>query len=839
MGRAERGPSRRVVAAVVATAAALSALVILVMSLLRGGPGGEAGGRPSAAGGPEIAAPADPSGAGRGADDSLARAATEREDAPAVGREAVSAPAGGVASLNWRGRVVELGSERAVAGARVRLEGEDPALLAEASSDGTGAFELLWPEGARARIEISHPDYLELRRPRTDLDPEEALFELSPAAGIRGRILVSGAPPPEAVEGQPEAVAYLRRRGPGPEGEEVRLVAHPGADGRFEFPHLWPGEYALAARAPTGGIAAQAGLILGMGERLELVLDVGPECVVEGIVRLHDTGATVEGAEIRAEPVAASFDPMALELLSSEAATDALGRYRLGGLGTGAYRLELWTPWGAEFRSQVHLSSRGERAEVDFRVGGLAAVAGSVVDPLGGTVPGARVSILRGSGEQAQHVSLFLFDVEPTSLYGVDPFPMFVEADSAGTFRCDLIPPNEELVLLAQPPPHLEGELTASLSRPLKLRPEQERTGLRLQLGGGARLGGEVRDERGLAVEGARISLVLPTRAGELLLPGAVTDRDGAFALEGLPSGVVRLEVEADGYASARSKARLAAEQPAWIELELDPATPLHGVAIDERGYAVGGAMIRLTLQDPEGGRERTLREVTGSYGGFRFEGLQAGRWTVDAGAALWELDSCDPSEVVSPDHRWLTVVLLDRELQARASMVGVVVVGEGRDEPLGLRLEGLRDGLVMVDRGRFEITGLRPRRTKLVARAQGCVPVRIGPVDLRAGTRVDLGQIQLERGTEVLVRVRDAAGHAVRGAKAVLVPRPARKGGVGRTPVVNLREQKGGRYASGIVRPGKWELRVAAEGCEPHRGEVRIRQRERQRIDIPLKRAK
>ncbi len=835
MGRAERDPSRRVVAAMVATAAALLALVVLVTALLRGGPGDPPGGPPGAAGGPWIAAPADLSGAGRAAEDSPARAADGREGALPLGREAASAPTGAASWRTWRGRVVELGSERAVAGARVRLEGEDSALRAEAGTDEGGAFELLWPEGARARIEIAHPDYLELRRPRADLDSEAAPFELSLAAGIRGRILVSGAPPPEAAEGQPEAAVYLRRRGPGPEGEEVRLVAHPGADGRFEFPHLWPGEYALAARAPTGGVTAQAGLLLAKGERLEVDLEVGPQCLVEGSVRWHDSHEAVEGAVVRAEPMVARVDPEALELLSSEAATDALGRYRLEGLGTGEYRLTARTPWGAEFDSRVHLSGRGERIEHDFRVGGLASVEGAVIDPLGGAVPGARVVVLRQVEEAPPPEVL----IEGEAAIQEGGAGRAIEADAAGGFLLADLLPYEQLVLVALPPPDRAGELTPSRGLSLQLRPEQERSGVRLQLSGGAQLTGLVRAEHGQPVEGARISLVYPTRVGDLSGPSALTDREGAFALEGLPPGGARLEVEAEGYATARRKARLAAGEPAWIELELEPALPLEGVAVDERGFAVGGAVIRLILQDPGGARESVLRAVTGPFGDFRFDSLPTGRWSVETRAAQWELGHCDPGEVLAPEHRWLTVVLVDRELAARASMVGLVVVGKERDEPQGLRLEGLRDGLVEVDRGRFEITGLRPRRTKLVARAQGCVPVRIGPVDLRAGTRVDLGQIQLERGTEVLVRVRDAAGRAVRGAKAVLLPRPARRGGVGRAPVVNLREQKGGRYASGIVRPGKWELRVAAEGCEPHRGEVRIRQRERQRIDVPLKRAK
>ena len=93
-------------------------------------------------------------------------------------------------------------------------------------------------------------------------------------------------------------------------------VASTGSDGRFVFPYLTPGRYALEAELAGFKTAEQAGLVIRLNERTEISLRLNLELAetmeVTGEVALLDTGSTTTGSNIPQEliaslPIARSF----------------------------------------------------------------------------------------------------------------------------------------------------------------------------------------------------------------------------------------------------------------------------------------------------------------------------------------------------------------------------------------------------------------------------------------------------------------------------------------------------------------------------------------------------
>lgn len=111
----------------------------------------------------------------------------------------------------------------------------------------------------------------------------------------------------------------------------------------------------------------------------------------------------------------------------------------------------------------------------------------------------------------------------------------------------------------------------------------------------------------------------------------AVTDAAGAFALEGIPPGIVSLNLERDGYGYRQEEVALDAAQPvASIRFTLEKGHFLSGTVTDEEGNPVEDARVSANPAGKRTGaaRNRVYRMFvaqTDAWGAFRIDDIPGG----------------------------------------------------------------------------------------------------------------------------------------------------------------------------------------------------------------------
>jgi len=235
---------------------------------------------------------------------------------------------------------------------------------------------------------------------------------------------------------------------------------------------------------------------------------------------------------------------------------------------------------------------------------------------------------------------------------------------------------------------------------------------------------------------------------------------------------------------------------------------------------------VQLTLDpdsaDPAAGKPREhgpqASVHTDAYGRFSFDDLRRGRWTPSLRSSEWELARATPAFVDLPGEGQLVLELHRCPRLALASVSGEVFAQDG-SSTLDVRVGGLGPGSVLTTAGAgFLARGVEPGQKTFQVSAEGCVPERLGPLELVPGAELDLGRIELERGTLLDVRVRTEAGKPIDGAKVMLRPLPPEKGGptAGAWPW-RLERRAPGHYRLAVAPRGRWRLQVTCPGWKPH----------------------
>jgi protocatechuate 3,4-dioxygenase beta subunit len=439
------------------------------------------------------------------------------------------------------------------------------------------------------------------RRHRATLPPAAAdaappaveWVELPPRRALAGRVSAAG--------GEPLAGALVwPRHDPG-------TFVLSGRDGGFELAAApYPRYRVLAAREGfrTGTAAVEAPPGGPAPAPLAIVLE-RRRAVVGRVLGARDR--PVEGAEVKL--VAAGSLPAGEE---AAAATGADGRFRIAGAPGARFTVEVSKPGYAPLAWRDLPAPPGEGA-IDLGVLDLvpgAAVEGTVSDPQGRPIAGARVWLLAAPGSSRR-----------TRDRGAGAEPA-ARADAEGGFRLADLRPGEPVGLRIDADGYLAAEVPAV--EPPTAAP------LAVVLEPAARVSGRVVDAGGAPIAGAEVRLGpreaaagtagVPRAAGAREL-AAAAGADGRFEIAGVAAGPIRVEAYAPGFSPS---APLAVDIAPGRDLDglllvLDRGAVLDGYITDHRGDAVPGAVVAA-------GRPRAEADDAGHY---RLEGVAPGRRAV------------------------------------------------------------------------------------------------------------------------------------------------------------------------------------------------------------------
>ncbi|MEE8469251.1 MAG: carboxypeptidase-like regulatory domain-containing protein [Planctomycetota bacterium] len=754
-----------------------------------------------------------------------------------LGRRAFEARDARPDETRFSGRLLDARSGSAVVGAVLRLvDGEREA---HATSAEDGSFTLTWPAGTPAALEIAHPGYVDQRRPRVELAPGLEIV-LVPSGSIEGRVL-SG----RGVDLAAGEVGLWVHNGLRALGDVLQETSIDAA-GRFGFGDLAPGLYTAGLHVRGGPLLLESGFAVSAGLATELVLDLGQGLTLRGRVLVRGSLEPLAGAVIEARPELQGASDGFEERGWTRLLSAGDGTFEVRGLPSGRVNVSVRAPWGSVQERQFAVSETGEGRLETFVLPAPAFLSGVVVDAAGQPVPGARVT-LAPEGDvrsfQWAHIGELREELEARGL------PL-VRADGRGRFDLGAVPALTRLQLAAYPAQAASGAesgaergtiagAAAGFQRGVRLREGEARTGLVLELVRALALEGRVVDEAQQGIAGATVEL--RTRAGRAwpVLGQAHTGADGRFRFSAVPEGGVRLVAQADGFQDGaanltfpRAPGSSARGEP--IQLELAPASVIAGTVLDPGGWAVPGASVRARKHVGDIELRKAPWQAADEFGRFRITGLEEGLWTVDAWAPTHRLVEGSAATVRLPSAALVLLTLEPRPTPEPATITGELAL-RGSGLPLaGLRLQGARGASVTLEGTRFRITGVRPGRLRLTAKAPGVETVVYDALQPAPGARIDLGRYEVRRTSAVSVRVQRPGGQPVLGATVRLQRAAARiaadqaasaLAGV-RSPSAKVRlryDQEHQAYEHAGVSRGTWELRVSHSGWSTVKREVTL----------------
>ncbi len=590
-------------------------------------------------------------------------------------------------------------------------------------------------------------------------------------------------------------------------------------DGSFTFDGLISRTYLVAAHrgdAAAGPVSIH--MTADFSEQLELRLR--PAARVEIEVVDASAATPVAGALVELRNVAVT-----------QQTSDAAGSAVLRGINPGTHVLKVAAAGFASVWQLVTVSGApGEvvRKRVELRPG--VAVAGTVVDPAGRPVEGARVNAEPGS---AWDISDGRLDSVITDARG----RWQLTGLARQTFRFRAFHP----------------ELAPGFSEPVPLTDGVARDDIVIRLELGGRLAGTVVN---VPKEGAWVHAASEDRRSGPIRRVHV-DADGRFALGGLPRTRVKVVALSDDATSELLAIDLE-QRPSRddITLSLSITGAITGTVITSSGEEVPEARVIATpfLDENRGeGLDHRLRgptsDIADQVGQFRLAGLAPGQYRLRAirpGSSA-ELLSMRPGVVVDAGSRDVKLTVDDL-----TSMTGQVRFRNGGTPDLfQVRLGASAPRSFAGTGGKFHVDEVPAGKQLLTISGPELVVVQRNDVTLTAGEDNDLGVVEVDRGRRVRGRV-TSGGTGVAGAQVVigadligdgwsLVPFRDRMGckqtvtgadgsyvlaGIGPTDVVVVAERDGvGRSAAVAVPPGMADLTIdlAVEPYGSLKGHLRV----------------
>ena len=282
------------------------------------------------------------------------------------------------------------------------------------------------------------------------------------------------------------------------------------------------------------------------------------------------------------------------------AVSGADGKFRVEGLAAGRIELRVKAP--SYVKAKVRAAAGDEGVSVTLARG--ARLAGTVTAE---TQPLAGATVLT-QGAQAATSAAGRFEFDAAR---IPDETLFVSAPGFVSKRLDVRlsadGPNPDVEIALDPAGAVAGHVSAAGGGPI--------AGARVSLAAGGNL---FMDMVGMGMERGAVSVPPPP---------AITDEDGAFEMQGLRAGNLKLRIDAEGWLGTTVTVRVKRGETAPCEALLVRESTLSGTVTDDKGVAVAGAKVRVEVP----ARDAALGMFAGMMGGtFRTAvSDDAGRFTV------------------------------------------------------------------------------------------------------------------------------------------------------------------------------------------------------------------
>jgi protocatechuate 3,4-dioxygenase beta subunit len=539
----------------------------------------------------------------------------------------------------------------------------------------------------------------------------------------------------------------------------------------------------------------------GKGGSVEIV--VGKGVLLDGLVLDAVSGRPLAGARVVVEP-GGSIDNMSSS--SSEApfgtaTTDADGRFRVvvdaGEMATPMISARGHVPFS---KTVIVPAGDAPRAPVEFRLEAAGRVTGTVKDPDGHVVAGAKVYAVPAD-------EAMLVDNPDLSVSGGGRTRTATRsrADDRGVYELDGLAFGGAYRILARG----EGWAMSAPSETVTTKPEAPSSIVDMTL---RRHGTIVL--RLVDPEGHGVAARATHSRGEWLDMDQI-DASGVLRLERREPGRYRIDVTPPGFVVVHLEIDLAEGAVVEKTVTLDRGVAAAGRVVDDRGEAIEGATVHLrrpfehgpaTLPPSEG-------EVkSGQDGTFRVAGLLPGPHIVSAYASAGHSMTEDaPIEVPAEGVRVVMVrqtkVKFRLTVPAGTTPPAQVYLSLGHLAPFSTATQEYWGGNASTEdfgKGSFE-RDFDAGTSRLRVLAAGFSPA-VRRFEARPGEPLDLGEIRLDAGLSLTGRVEDLAGGPVAGARVTC--------GESLTPEYqSVASGRDGSFRLEHLEAGKIEVSVDASG--------------------------
>ncbi|MBL9077479.1 MAG: sigma-70 family RNA polymerase sigma factor [Planctomycetes bacterium] len=543
-------------------------------------------------------------------------------------------------------------------------------------------------------------------------------------------------------------------------------------DGRLAFAALPVGDHRLVGRRLAHQLRIDAG-----HERRERIA-VEPSLRLEGLV-VDAAMRPIAGAAVFAQ-----YYRDAQDVVPRRIATAGADGMFTTGAETGGW---IWAQLPGRAPSKCwSLRDEGAHRVLLVLGDGGGSVHGVVRAATGQPLADARVTIVR---------------LTPRGEFGP---PLVLVTDARGAFATDELAHGPHCLAVLAP-----GHAPAGRS----LDVDGSEQHVELQLGAGVALGGRVTTGDGAPLP-AKLT-VRPAWAGagavwvEALRPlfhlcaqTASTDAEGRYRFAHLPPGPVRVEVDAGAAAAPTARDVELTAGEGRCDFALGAVRAIHGRLVDRTEAPIAGFRVQAW---PVGGGS-VVDATTAADGTFRFEGLAAERYTVEArppqclDSVAWAAaaDVVPGGELLlrcawrEADAAWIRGVLLqaDGAPVAGAATAWLLPAGERERRHCELALDAT---------GAFRLGPLPPGRYQAGVRVPDAAAVVLGTYDLAPRQDLDVGSVRLPATGTLEVRFQFPDGRPARGVEALVADRAGNSGA--------LLPRPDGSYRSPALPAGVYRL--------------------------------